>query len=560
MTASSSAPAGGCRPPVVRDNPYGEATLGDLLDDVARRHGDREALVFGDERLTFAEFRDRALALARGLRALGLGRGDHVAIWMPNRPSWFVAQQACARLGAVVVALNPRYRAHELSYILAQSDARALIVTDRLAGVDYLDTLGEVVPELGTAVPGEIESARFPLLRTVVVDADDPYPGCLRLADLFDEGDAAPFPSGAPDDCVALLYTSGTTSFPKGAMITHRNCVPHGWNCGEVMRLTPDDRVLQALPAAGTWGGLCIPLSTWSHGACLVLMDVFDPLRALVLLERERCTVWHAVDRMARDVLDHPDLARYDRSALRTGGFASTGGGGHGLFEAVVHEIGVPLAFEPYGMTELNAMSMLHDLDEPLEMRALPGVWPAPGLEVRVVHPDTGAPCRAGEEGELQFRGSLVTPGYYKKPEETAAAFTADGFFRTGDLAVQDEAGRTIFRGRLREVLRISHHMVAPGEIEGFLISHPLVAQAFVVGVPDPVLNEAAVAYVILEEGAQVSEEELRAFCHGRIASYKIPRRFRFVKDVPRTPSPHGDKVQRGKLREQAIREMEATS
>ena len=534
-----------------------------MLDALAARHGAREAIVFGDRRVTFAAFRERVGRLAHGLAALGIGRDDTVAIWLPNRPEWFFAQYACARLGAVVVALNPRYKAHELTYILGQSEARALLVTDRLGGIDYFDTLHAVLPELPASVPGELASARFPALRHVIVDADDPYPGCHRLSDVVELGlgvpsvEASP-PSRAPgpDDVFTLLYTSGTTSFPKGAMITHRNCVPHGWNVGEVLRMTDDDRVLHALPAAGTWGGVNIPLVTWSHGACLVLMEAFDPLRALQLIERERCTVWNAVDAMVRATLDYPGLDRYDRSSLRTGGIGSTGGGGHGLFEAWVETIGVRHGYEPYGMTEVNAMALYHDLDEPLELRKLPGVVPAPGLEVRVVHPETGAPCRPGEEGELQFRGERVTRGYYRMEQETAKAFTDDGWFRSGDLGVQDRAGHTVFKGRLRETLRISHFMVAPGEIEAFLMSHPDVAQAFVVGVPDPKLNEAPVAYVIPKEGALVTEEAVRAFCRGKIASYKIPVAVRFVKDVPRTPGPHGDKVQRGTLRAQAIDEL----
>jgi fatty-acyl-CoA synthase len=353
------------------------------------------------------------------------------------------------------------------------------------------------------------------------------------------------------DDVFTILYTSGTTSFPKGAMITHRNCVPHGWNTGVVLRMTPADRVLHALPAAGTWGGVNVPLATWSHGACLVLVDVFEPGRALSLIERERCTVWNAVDSMLIPVLDHPDLERYARTSLRTGGVAATGGGRHGLFEEVLDRL-IPLAFQPYGMTEVNAMALWHELDEPASVRALPGIRPAPGLEVRVAHPDTHVACKADEEGELQFRGPLVTRGYYHRPEETAAAFTPDGWFRSGDLGVRDAAGRVIFRGRLKETLRISHHMVAPAEIESFLLGHPAVAQAFVVGVPDPVSNEAPVAYVITKPGAHVAEDALRAWCRGKIASFKIPRGIRFVDDVPRTPSPHGDKVQRVKLREMA--------
>src|SRR5438309_3176597 len=416
-----------------------------MLDAVAARHGAREAIVFGDRRITFAAFRECSDGLARGLAALGIGRDDKVAIWLPNRPEWFFAQYACARLGAVVVALNPRYKAHELTYILRQSDATALLLTDHLGGIDYFETLHEVLPELPAAVPGELDAAKAPRLKHVIVDADDPYPGCHRFQDVLDAGaHAVPGDGGpplGPDEVFTLLYTSGTTSFPKGAMITHRNCVPHGWNVGEVLRLTPDDRVLHALPAAGTWGGVNIPLTTWSHGACLVLMDAYDPLRALQLIERERCTVWNAVDAMVTAMLEHPDVGRRDLSSLRTGGVAATGGGRHGLLEEVLERL-MPLAFQPYGMTEVNAMSLLHELDEPAAERLLPGIWPAPGLQARIAHPDTGAPAPVDEEGELQFRGALVTPGYYDKPDETKAAFTADGWFKSGDLGRRDDRRR----------------------------------------------------------------------------------------------------------------------
>jgi fatty-acyl-CoA synthase len=540
----------------VAANPFTDATAVTLLDTAATRWPRGEAMVFGDERVTFADFRARADAMARGLHALGIAAGDTVALWLPNRPAWYVIQQACARIGAVLVALNPRYRAHELTYIVAQSDAVALILTDHLGPVDYFETLHEVIPELKHGVPGELESPRFPRLRHVIVDAEDPYPGCHRLDDVVAAGDDAPAHAARPDDVFTILYTSGTTSFPKGAMISHRNAVPHGWNCGQWLRITERDRVLHALPAAGTWGGLNIPLTTWAHGACLVLMDVWDPVRGLQLIERERCTVWNAVDSMVFPLLEHPMLERFDRSSLRTGAFAATGGGGHGFFEAIRDRIVVPEMYQPYGMTEVNALSLLHELDEPWELRVQSGIKTPPGIEARIAHPETGAPCKDDEEGELQFRGPLVTRGYYEKPKETAEAFTADGWFKTGDLGVRDARGYVFFKGRLKETLRISHHMVAPGEIEAFLMAHPAVSQAFVVGIPDPKANEVAVAYVILKDGARIEEDALLAFCRGKIASYKIPRGVRFVKDVPRTPSPHGEKVQRVKLREMARQEF----
>ena len=548
-------------------NPFIDATAADLLAVAAARWPEREAIVAADRRVTYASFWREARRFARALIGLGVGRGDTVAVWLPNRPEWLFAQYGCALAGAVVVALNPRYKAHELSYILRQSNATTLLLTDHLGPVDYLETLGQVLPELARAEPGALDAAGFPRLARVIVDADDPYPGCLRLADVLrdaddDELEAALVRAGVllrADDPFTILYTSGTTSFPKGAIVTHRNAVPHGWHAGGVLRLSPDDRVLHALPLSGTWGGLCIPQTTFAHGGCLVLMDTFEAGVALHLMERERISVWNAVDAMAIAVVDHPDLARRTRPALRTGGIGMTGGGRDGLFEEVVRRLGMPHAYQPYGMTELNALCLLHHLDEPVEERARSGVWPAEGVEVRVVDPATGRDVEPGGEGEMWFRGRLVTPGYHDKPEETAAAFTEDGWFKTGDLGRRDADGRTIFRNRLREALRISHFMVAPAEIEAYLMTHPKVMQAFVIGVPDPRLNEAAVAYVIPRAGEAPTEAELVDHCRGKIASYKVPRAVRVVADVPRTPGPHGDKAQKARLRELFLAESNPT-
>jgi fatty-acyl-CoA synthase len=538
-------------------NPFLRETVGGMLAAMARRAAAREAIVAPDRRITYAQFHREAQRVARGLLALGVKKNDKVALWLPGRPEWFFVQYGCAMIGAVVVALNTRYKAHELRYILRQSDATTVICTDHSGPVDFLETLGEVMPALREAIPGELAIGEFPMLRHVIVDADDPYPGCVRLRDVLEDGDAPEWAAALraaraavePADPFTILYTSGTTSFPKGAVISHLNCLPHGWWCGEVMRMSADDRVLHALPLSGTWGGLCIPLASFTHGSALVLMETFEPAVALRLIEAERITVWNGVDTMAIPMLEHPDLARRDRSRLRTGGFAATGGGERGLFEAVVERLGVRQAFQPYGMTEVNAMALVHDLDEPVESRALAGVWPADGIEARVVDPESGRDQPTDREGELWLRGRLVTAGYYRKPEETAKAFTADGWFRTGDLAVRDAHGRIVFIGRLREVLRISHFLVAPGEIEAYLQTHPKVLQAFVVGVPDPRTNEAAVAYVIPRPGATLTEDEVIAHCRGRIASFKVPRHVRVVADVPRTPGPHGDKVQKARLR-----------
>ena len=549
--------------PTVGPNPYLESTAWRMLEDVAARFPQREAIVAADRRITYEAFVSESRRMARALLACGVGRDDKVAVWLPNRPAWLFVQQACAMVGAVLVALNTRYKAHELSYILGQSDATTLILTDHLGPIDFLETLGEVLPGLRDGEPGQLSLAGFPKVTRVIMDAEDPYPGCLRLSDVLEAGgepeweralQAARAATG-PDDPWTILYTSGTTSFPKGAVISHRNAIPHGWSSGKVLKVTEADRVLHALPMSGTWGGLSVPLSTIAHGACLILMETFEPAVALHLIEREGVTIWNAVDAMVIGVLDHPDLARCKRGTLRTGGFGFTGGGRDGLFDDILHTLGVPQAYQPYGMTELNALSMLHALDESPESRAQSGAWAPEGLEVRVVDSATGQDMTVDRPGELWFRGPLVSRGYYKKPEETAEAFTADGWFKTGDLGVRDAEGRTFFKGRLREVLRISHFMVAPAEIEAYIMTYPKVSQAFVIGVPDPKMNEAAVAYVIPKPGESVTEADIVAYCKGKIASYKVPRHVRVVDDVPRTHGPHGDKVQKAKLREMFLTE-----
>jgi fatty-acyl-CoA synthase len=535
-----------------------------MLDAVAERFGDREAVVARERRWRYRDFHREVRRLAAGLLALGIAPDDKVALWLGNRPEWLVVQHAVARIGAVVVALNPRYRSHELDYILRQSDATTLVLADHAGPVDFLEILESVLPGLRDADPEELRFASFPRFRRVICLSEDVYAGTLRYRDVLEAGDD---PSAAgrlraradavrPDDVVALLYTSGTTSFPKGATITHRNCVPHGWASGERFALTEADRVLHTLPFSGTWGGLVIPLMTFTHGAALVLEESFDPLETLHLLEAERITIWNAVDAMLTAVLDHPDLDRYDRGTLRTGGVAMTGGGRHGLFDEVVDRLGMRGAVQPYGMTEVNAFALCPYPDDPLELRRQAGVRPAASLELCVVDPATGQARPPGQAGELLLRGPLVTRGYYKKPEETAAAIDAAGWLHTGDLAVQDDAGHTFFLGRLKETLRIGHNMVAPAEIEAFLMSHPAVSQAFVVGVPDGRLGEVAVAYVIARAGTTLGEAELQAYCRGRLASFKTPRHVFVVDDVPRTPGPHGDKAQRPRLREMALRAL----
>jgi len=543
-------------------NRYRDATVSSMLDDVARRYPTREAVVFLERRLVYADLLREVERCARGLLALGVEPDDNVALWMPNRLEWLLIQHALTRIGAVLVAVNARHRAHELDYVLRESGATTLVLQDHAGPVDYLGHLDEVLPRLHTRDADRLGFERFPRLRHVVCLADDAYGGTYRYADVVAAGDDPALDAllharrslVTPDRVFSLLYTSGTTAFPKGAMISHANAMPHAFASGERLGLSERDRVLHTLPFSGTWGGLQIPLMTWSHGATLVVTDGFDASVALHLIEAERITVWNAVDAMLTAVLDHPELERHDRSSLRTGGVAMTGGGRHGLFDEVVGRLGMAGAVQPYGMTEVNALALCPGPDDPIELRRHPGGRPAEGLEARVVDPETGADRPPGETGELLLRGPQVTRGYYAKPDETRAAIDPAGWFHTGDLAVRKDAGHVFFMGRLKDTLRIGHHMVAPAEIEAFLVTHPKLAQAFVVGVPDPRLGEVPVAYVIPRPGAATTESEVIAHCRGRLAGYKVPRHVFLVPDVPRASGPHGDKVQRVRLREDALR------
>lgn len=547
-------------------NPTLELTLGDLIMRTAARWPHRTALAFDGEQLDYAGLLAQARLYAGCLIELGVRKGDKVGLWLPNRPAWLHLQHACAWLGAVVVPLNTRYKEHELPYLLQQSDVSVLVTADGDPHVDFIGTLKAILPELISGQePREGGGyASCPRLRHIVVDGlAQPMSGLLSLQDVLHRARARSHPSVPdapagvePDDPFTILYTSGTTSKPKGAIITHRNTVPHGWSCAQASGVDETDRILLSVPFCGSWGGLCIPGMAFACGAALVVTARFDPLETLRLFKRERITFWPAVDAMTMAVMDHPEFARHDHSSLRGGWFVMNTGGRDGLFEEILAKLGARRAFQPYGMTEINSVALYHRPDEPVAALAEPGGWPALGLEVRLVDVHTQVPLQGPGQGEMQFRGPRVTPGYYNKESETRAAFTDDGWFRSGDLALRHTDGRIQFLSRLREALRINHFMVSPREIEECIMELGSVHQCFVVGVPDSKLGEAAAAYVIPAPGSSPTPEEVQGHCRRRMASYKVPVHVRIVQDVPRTPGPHGDKAQKGKLREMLLAEL----
>jgi len=515
-------------------------TLPDLLDEMAGRYPDREAVVGAGDRLTYREWRARARDLAKGLLRLGVRRGDTVALLMPNRPEWLVVDFAVALLGATLVPISTWSRPRELEYVLNHCDAATLITVDRFLGQDYLAALD-------TLRPG---SDRLPRLRHVVALGGDRRPGVMRLEDLPDLGAAvtnaeldACQRAVTPDDIPYILYTSGTTSTPKGVQLQHLGLIENMFAIGERQHLGPDDRLWMGISLFWGFGCENALLAVMTHGGSVVLQEQFDAAEALALMERERCSVYYGTPNIAIALTEHPDRARRDLSALRTGAAI-----GPAPAMQMVMDLGAAQICNVYGLTECYGNCTVTDARDPADVRLHTVGRPLPGMDVRIVDPASRRELPPGQVGEIVIRG-YMTPGYYKDPEKNAEAFDADGFFHSGDFGAFDDDGRLRFRGRMKEMVKTGGINVAPLEVEEVLLGHADVEQAYVVGIPDPRREEILVAVVMLKDGRQVAAETLRAFCREQLAAFKVPQRFRFVKrsELPVTAS---GKVQKVALRE----------
>jgi fatty-acyl-CoA synthase len=512
-------------------------TLPDLLDEMAARHPDREAVVGGPDRLTYAEYRTRVRQLARGLHRLGVRRGDHVALLMENRPEWLLTDFAVQLLGATLVAVSTWSRPRELEYVLRHSDASTLVTTATFRGQDYV------------AMLGEIGRQRLPGLRRVVAlgtAAPDvlPFEALVELAAAVPEAEIdAAQRAVTPGDVAYILYTSGTTSTPKGVQLQHRGLVENMFAIGERQHLTPDDRMWMGISLFWGFGCENALLAVMTHGGCIVLQPDFDPGQALALIERERCTVYYGTPNIALALWEHPDRARRDLSSLRTGAAI-----GSPRAMQMVMDLGARDICNVYGLTECYGNCTVTDARDPVAVRLETVGRPLPGMQLRIVDPDTRRPLPDGEVGEILVRGYL-TPGYYKDPEKNAAAFDREGWFLTGDLGLIDAEGRLRFRGRLKEMVKTGGLNVAPVEVEEVLSAHPAVEQVYVVGVPDARKEEVLAAVVVLREGRTATAEELRAFCRAALAAFKVPREVRLVKraELPVTAT---GKVQKVRLSE----------
>ena len=544
------------------------STIGDMLDRQAERFAGHDALVNFEtgERFSYSGFRDEVERIAQGLMALGIQKGQHVGIWCTNYSEWVLTQFATAKIGAVMVNVNPAYRTHELAYVLEQSEAKALILIGKFRNSDYTAMVNEVVPELKDSNPGELSSTRFPYLRHLIHipphsdEGAEAPPGMLSWSDLLGrhtevsrEQMAARQADCRPDDPVNIQYTSGTTGNPKGAMLTHHNLVANAVYVGDCIELTENDRLCIPVPFYHCFGCVMGNLGCITHGSAIVIAsEHFDPLKTLQALEKERCTALYGVPTMFIAQLDHPQFDEFDVSSLRTGIMAGSPCPIE-VMKQVIDRMGADQMTIAYGQTEHSPVITQTLTSDSIERRVSTVGKVLPGVEARVVDPETGQEVGAGIQGELQARSSMVMQGYYNMPEATSSAIDEEGWLHTGDLAEVDEDGYYRITGRLKDMIIRGGENVYPREIEEFLYTHPKVSDVQVIGVPDERFGEEVMAWVMLKPGESADSEEIREFCRGRIAHFKVPRYVRVTDEFPMTVT---GKIQKFRMREMAVEEL----
>ena len=547
-------------------------TIGDLLDRQADRFGSRDALVHVDWglRYTWHEFREECDRIARGLMALGINKGDHVALWATNYPEWVIAQFATARIGAVLVTVNPAYRTHELEYLLRQSDAAALMLIGNFRTSDYVGMLEEVVPELAGSTPGQLHCEKLPNLRNAIYiqphdgSPTDAPPGLIAWSNLRDLAEEIT-PDALerrradchPDDVICIMYTSGTTGNPKGVMLTHHNLVANATYTGQGLGFTEQDRLCIPVPFYHCFGSVLGTLACATAAAAMIIpSEYFEPEKALVAVEKERCTAIHGVPTMFIAELEHSEFDRFDLGSLRTGMMAGSPCPIE-IMRQVIDRMGCREMTVGYGLTEAAPVITLTRSDDDIERRVSTVGTPFPYVEVKIVDPDTGEEVPVGDQGELCSRSFMNMKGYYKMPEATEAAIDPDGWLHTGDLATVDADGYYKITGRSKDMIIRGGENVYPREIEEFLYTNPKVADVQVIGVPDQRFGEEIMAWVLLRAGQEATEDEIRDFCRGRIAHYKVPRYVKFVSEFPMTVT---GKIQKYIMRETSIQELQLES
>ncbi|CAH0347425.1 AMP-binding protein [Bacillus sp. CECT 9360] len=533
-------------------------TVGKLLEQTAKNEGEQEAVVYHDLglRYTYKEFEMVCREAARGFMSLGIEKGDHISIWATNQPEWLITQYSTGKMGAVLVTVNTNYRAAELEYLLQQSDSSTIILMEKFKDHSYMETLYEIIPELKTCEPGKLQSKKLPKLKNVIVLGKKRYPGTFSWDNVMAGKDSvseemldARMESMDPDDVINMQYTSGTTGFPKGVMLTHSNIVNNGYNIAACMKLTSTDRLCIPVPFFHCFGCVLANMACVSVGATMVPLEEFNPEKVLRTVEAEKCTALHGVPTMFIAELNLPDFDSYNLSSLRTGIMAGSNCPIE-VMKNVAHKMGASEITIAYGQTESSPVITQTRTNDPLELRVSSVGRALPNVEVKIVEPGTSHEVSRGVQGELCTRGYHVMKGYYHNPEATKEAIDGEGWLHTGDLAVMDENGYCRVTGRLKDMIIRGGENIYPREIEEFLYQHPAVLDIQVIGVPDQKYGEEVMAWIIPKEGETITAETIREYCSGKISRHKIPRYIQFTDQYPMTAS---GKIQKYKLREQSL-------
>ncbi|MGI6150719.1 MAG: AMP-binding protein, partial [Christensenellales bacterium] len=507
-------------------------------------------------RFTYAQFREECDRVARGLMAIGVRPGDHVAVWATNRIEWVTTMFATAKIGAVLVTVNTNYKRFELEYLLRQSDTMTLILIKGFKDSDYVQHLRDICPELAHSQPGRLYCRALPYLKNVIYLEDEREPGMYNWEDLYalaetvdDKERQRVQDSLDVHDVVNMQYTSGTTGFPKGVMLTHHGVINNGKSIGDGKKLTENDRECIPVPLFHCFGCVLGVTSCVTHGSAMVLVERFHPLLVMQAVQMERCTSLLGVPTMYISILNHPEFKNYDFSSLRTG-IMSGSPCPIEVMKRVNVEMHMPEIVICFGMTESSPVTTMTCTDDPLEKRVSTVGRIQPNMEIRIVDPETGEDVPPNTPGEFLTRGYQVMKGYYKMPEATRMAIDEDGWLHTGDLCTVDEEGYYRVVGRLKDMIIRGGENVYPREIEEFMYTHLLVKDVQVVGVPDEKYGEEVMAFVIMKEGAHATEEELIRFVKEGLSRFKAPRYVRFVEEFPVTAS---GKIQKYKLREMGV-------
>ena len=532
-----------------------ELTLSQLLHEKTKADPEHEFMVYADRdlRFTYAKFNKRVDDLACGLYAIGVRKGDNVGIWATNVPDWLTYMFACARLGAVAVTVNTSYKLHELEYLVKQSDLTTLCLTDGVKDSNYVQMIKELVPEIDEYERGCLKSKRFPCLRNVVFMGPEKFRGLYSTPELLLLGQHVDIKiirdiedSVTCEDVVNMQYTSGTTGFPKGVMLTSRNIINDGFIIGERMRYTEKDRLCLVVPLFHCFGIVLGVMAVLTHGGTHVLLESFDPLVALASIQKEKCTSLYGVPTMFISELNHPMFSMFDLTSLRTGIMAGSGVPVE-LMKRVNDEMHMPEITSVYGLTETSPGMTQSHWNDSLEVRATTVGDAFEGIDVKVLDPETGKECPVGVQGEMCCKGWNVMKGYYKMPEATAETIDKNGFLHSGDLGVKDENGNFKITGRIKDMIIRGGENIYPREIEEFLIQIPEIKDIQVAGVKSERYGEITGAFIILHEGKTLKEEDIIEFCRGKLAKFKWPQLVMFLDEFPMTGS---GKIQKFKLTE----------